>query len=466
MVGDLYFLFIFYLKCFKQSIWELYSSLVGGSNATFIGCQLRLNLIEEEGNCNSWLSLHQSTLMLTGYKNVFQRILSLTCRRSYHESISQTLACSTFSSHSKLSALRSSFFSDPSHCNSPMDLKEVLKVLEELAPLSLAESWDNVGLLVEPIKCRPIKTILLTNDLTDSVMSEAEAMNCDLIISYHPPLFHPIKCLVSKNWKQRLAIRAITAGIAVFSPHTSWDSVKGGVNDWLAGGVGSGKVSVLSQSFSSAPQSHKLEFTARSLEELNTIMAELKGTNSGVNLQHTAVSSETDGFFISLICPDSGLTPSVQTLLQHATPSQSLSILQVKQRPLPGYGQGRLSVLDEPVTVAAAVQQMKSHLGLNHLRLALGAQQTLESIVSTVAVCAGSGGSVLNGVKADLYITGEMSHHEVLDSVAAGASVILSDHSNSERGFLAVFKKRLAGHLSNSITVALSQADRDPLEVV
>ncbi|NP_001139952.1 NIF3-like protein 1 [Salmo salar] len=153
--------------------------------------------------------------MLTGYKNAFQRILSLTCRRSYHESIPQTLACSPFSSHSKLSALRSSFFYDPSHCTirsrqlsthlhlchcysfscslshssrptGPMDLKEVLKVLEQLAPLSLAESWDNVGILVEPIKCRPIKTILLTNDLTDSVMSEAEAMNCDLIISYHP----------------------------------------------------------------------------------------------------------------------------------------------------------------------------------------------------------------------------------------------------------------------------------------
>uniref|UniRef100_A0A4W5NF63 NIF3-like protein 1 n=1 Tax=Hucho hucho TaxID=62062 RepID=A0A4W5NF63_9TELE len=434
-----------------------------------------------------------STLMLTGYKIVFQRILSLTCRRNYHESISQTLACSPFSSYSKLSALRSTFFSDPSHCSirshqlsthlchcysfscslshsshptGPMDLKEVLDVLEQLAPLSLAESWDNVGLLVEPIKCRPIKTILLTNDLTDSVMSEAEAMNCDLIISYHPPLFRPIKCLVSKDWKQRLVIRAIAAGIAVFSPHTSWDSVKGGVNDWLVGGVGSGKVSVLSQALSSAPQSHKLEFTARSQEELNTIMAELKGMNSGVNLQHKAVSSETDGFFISLICPDSALTPSVQTLLKHAAPSQSLSILQVKKRPLPGYGQGRLSVLDEPVTVAAAVQQMKSHLGLNHLRLALGAQQTLESTVNTVAVCAGSGGSVLNGVKADLYITGEMSHHEVLDSVAAGASVILSDHSNSERGFLAVFKKRLAVHLSNSVTVALSRADRDPLEVV
>ena len=119
-----------------------------------------------------------------------------------------------------------------------MELKEVLQVLEQLAPLSLAESWDNVGLLVEPSKPRPVKTILLTNDLTEAVMDEAEAMSCDLIISYHPPLFRPFKRLVQKDWKQRLTIRAVEARMAIFSPHTSWDSVKGGVNDWLAGGLG------------------------------------------------------------------------------------------------------------------------------------------------------------------------------------------------------------------------------------
>lgn len=124
------------------------------------------------------------------------------------------------------------------HLTGVMELKEVLQVLEQLAPLQLAESWDNVGLLVEPSKSRPIKTVLLTNDLTDTVMEEAEAMSCDLIISYHPPLFRPIKRLVQKDWKQRLAIRAVEAGIAIFSPHTSWDSVKGGVNDWLVGGLG------------------------------------------------------------------------------------------------------------------------------------------------------------------------------------------------------------------------------------
>ncbi|XP_034050182.1 NIF3-like protein 1 isoform X2 [Thalassophryne amazonica] len=346
-----------------------------------------------------------------------------------------------------------------------MNLKDILQVMEQLAALSLAESWDNVGLLVEPSKSRPIKTILLTNDLTDPVMAEAEAMSCDLIISYHPPLFRPFKRLVQKDWKQQLAIRAVEAGIAVFSPHTSWDSVKGGVNDWLVGGLGSGQVSVLNQAFSGAPHSYKVEFTVRNPEELNTLMEELNVCDCGT-LQYSISSPGNNGIHVSLSCSDSALPPSVQTLLRHNTASRSLSILQLQKHPLPGHGQGRLSILDKPITIATAIQKLKSHLGLSQLRLALGLGKTLESSVCTVAVCAGSGASVLNGVGADLYITGEMSHHEVLDAVAKGITIILSDHSNSERGFLTVFRERLAVRLPDSVTVVVSKMDRDPLEVV
>lgn len=347
-----------------------------------------------------------------------------------------------------------------------MELKEVLQTLEQLAPLSLAEPWDNVGLLVEPSKSRPIKTILLTNDLTDAVMEEAEALSCDLIVSYHPPLFQPIKRLVQKDWKQRLAVRAVEAGMAVFSPHTSWDSMKEGVNDWLVGGLGSGRVSVLSQALGGASHSHKLEFMVKSAEELDAVVEELKACDDGTVLQCSSSRPDGSGIHASVTCSDSALTPSVQMLLRHAAASQSLSILKLEKPPLPGHGQGRLSVLDHPVAVATAVQKMKSHLGLVNLRLALGAGRTLESSVCTAAVCAGSGASVLKGVKADLFITGEMSHHEVLDAVAKGTSVILSDHSNSERGFLAVFRERLAVRLPDAVTVVLSKADRDPLEVV
>lgn len=204
--------------------------------------------------------------MLTGCKNLSWTFLSLTYRGvSIRRSIiAQNYLFSSASTGPQISLTQPALTNSPrflksqqasvlhlSRClclsaryPSLMELKEVVQVLEQLAPLSLAESWDNVGLLVEPSKSRPVKTILLTNDLTDAVMEEAESMSCDLIISYHPPLFRPIKRLVLKDWKQRLAIRALEAGIAVFSPHTSWDSFKGGINDWLIGGLGKMSISM------------------------------------------------------------------------------------------------------------------------------------------------------------------------------------------------------------------------------
>ena len=71
----------------------------------------------------------------------------------------------------------------------------------------------------------------------------------------------------------------------------------------------------------------------------------------------------------------------------------------------------------------------------------------------------------MSGVEADVYLTGEMSHHEVLGCNAAGASVILTDHSNTERGFLQVLRQRLQEELPG-IEVAVSKVDHDPLLVV
>lgn len=84
-----------------------------------------------------------------------------------------------------------------------------------------------------------------------------------------------------------------------------------------------------------------------------------------------------------------------------------------------------------------------------------------------MALCAGSGASVLNGVKADLYLTGEMLHHDILDATQKGISVILCNHSDSERGFLRVFQKKFQmDMLNNEVEVIVSTHDKDPLKTV
>lgn len=87
--------------------------------------------------------------------------------------------------------------------------------------------------------------------------------------------------------------------------------------------------------------------------------------------------------------------------------------------------------------------------------------------MSTVAVCAGSGASLLRGVAANVYLTGEMSHHELLEATAAGTTVILTEHSNSERGYLKVLQEKLMKTLlKEGVKIRISLADKDPVTIV
>lgn len=73
---------------------------------------------------------------------------------------------------------------------------------------------------------------------------------------------------------------------------------------------------------------------------------------------------------------------------------------------------------------------------------------------------------MLRNVSADLYITGEMSHHDVLHAVYNNSNVILCEHSNTERGYLTVLKSKLQECLNSDIQIVISEVDTDPLKVV
>lgn len=89
-----------------------------------------------------------------------------------------------------------------------------------------------------------------------------------------------------------------------------------------------------------------------------------------------------------------------------------------------------------------------------------------DSMINSVAVVAGSGASVLRGVRADLYVTGEMLHHDLLDANHSGTSVALINHSDSERGYLSHFAPIMANHFANKLTVLIAKTDKDPIIIV
>lgn len=256
-------------------------------------------------------------------------------------------------------------------------LTDVVSRLESYASTSLAEGWDNVGLLVEPSAPHVVSTLFLTNDLTEEVMEEAKQKSADLILSYHPPLFSSIKRITQSTWKNRIVVKAMENRIAIYSPHTSYDAIKGGVNDWL------------------------------------------------------------------LSCFDGEATP--------ITPSPEN----------PDYGSGRIMKLHSPLHTKDVLTTVKKHLGLSHVRVAY--PTPCPEMISSIGSCAGSGASVLRNVRTDLYLTGEMSHHDVLDAVANKRVVILCEHSNTERGFLHTLKPLLEKLMENKVKVLVSETDKDPL---
>ena len=122
---------------------------------------------------------------------------------------------------------------------------------------------------------------------------------------------------------------------------------------------------------------------------------------------------------------------------------------------------GRLVTLKTPVSFETLLTRIKAYLSLPHVRVSKVKDQ-----ITTVAICAGSGGSLLAGVKADLYLTGEMGHHEVLTANSKGTSVILCEHTNTERGYLkAVLQGKLQELLGSDVKVITSVDDKDPLTI-
>ena len=126
-------------------------------------------------------------------------------------------------------------------------------------------------------------------------------------------------------------------------------------------------------------------------------------------------------------------------------------------------GAGRLGELAQPEPLTELVRRLKAWLDLDVVRVAAPEEHAAGLPLKEVAVCPGAGGSLFEGLRdVEVLVTGEMRHHDVLARVAEGVSVILTDHTNCERGYLSVLAGRLAAEL-DGVDVVVSERDRDPL---
>lgn len=123
-------------------------------------------------------------------------------------------------------------------------IADVVEFLEELAPTALAEEWDNVGLLIgDP--GRELTAAMTCLTLTSEVAAEAVRREAEFIVTHHPVLFRPVQQITSETSRGHTLLHLIENGIAVYSPHTGYDSARAGINRQLAELLGLADVAVL-----------------------------------------------------------------------------------------------------------------------------------------------------------------------------------------------------------------------------
>jgi dinuclear metal center YbgI/SA1388 family protein len=116
-------------------------------------------------------------------------------------------------------------------------IKEISTILETMAPLAYAEDFDNVGLLVGD-SATEVTGILVCHDALESVIEEAIAKKCNLIVCFHPIVFSGMKKITGKNYVERVVIKAIKNDIAIYAVHTALDNHQEGVNKIFCDALG------------------------------------------------------------------------------------------------------------------------------------------------------------------------------------------------------------------------------------
>lgn len=115
-----------------------------------------------------------------------------------------------------------------------MQIGNLVCALEQFAPLCLQDGFDNAGWQLGLTADAEASGVLLCLDVTEPVITEAIALGCNLIVSHHPLLFHPLKRITADDYIGRCLLKATRAGIALYAAHTNLDNAPGGVNARMA----------------------------------------------------------------------------------------------------------------------------------------------------------------------------------------------------------------------------------------
>ena len=366
-----------------------------------------------------------------------------------------------------------------------MKIKDIAEKVEKIAPLKLAQDWDNVGLLIGDPQ-RNVKNILLTIDVTGEVLAEAKRLKTDLIISYHPVIWDGLK-KITTNGQSSIVYELISSRIAVFSIHTALDSAIGGVNDGLAEIVGIVDGRPIGDYVDNPAGVHYKLVVFIPIESAAKVSNAVFAAGAGIigNYSNCGFTAEGTGTFLPLagarpavgkkgrieavpeirfetIVPAEKLDDCIAAMKKaHPYETPAFDCFKLYNSPTK-FGLGRIGKLQKPMQLNRIIERIKKHTEAK----AVGIVGNQKRLIKTAAVCAGSCGKIINSViaaKADLYLTGELKHHHALAAQQANLTCICISHTVSERFILKKFAKQLQKQIKQ-VTIRISKKDADPFK--
>lgn len=341
-----------------------------------------------------------------------------------------------------------------------MTIQEITGYLEEIAPLSYQESYDNAGLIVGNAAMK-VNSALLCLDVTEQVLDEAIALGSKLIISHHPVIFKGLKKLTGKTETERILIKALENKIALYSAHTNLDNMPHGVNGKLAEKLGLRKTRILE------PMSGDLKKLAvyvpeSAAERVRTALF-MAGAGKIGNYDSCSFNASGIGTFRgnALSNPAVGLREvlhhepeqRIETIfpkhIQHSLIQAMLAAHPYEEVAYDIYpienlnterGAGLLGQI-EPMEELDFLKKIKDRLGagcLKHSRLT-------GKKIQTVAICGGSGSFLIQSAlaaKADIFITGDIKYHDFFD-VTDKLLLVDAGHFETEQFTIELFYELL-----------------------
>ncbi|MBS1749176.1 MAG: Nif3-like dinuclear metal center hexameric protein [Bacteroidetes bacterium] len=332
-----------------------------------------------------------------------------------------------------------------------MKIKDIINVLEKLAPPTLQEVYDNAGLITGN-RDEECSGVLCSLDVIEAVIEEAINNNCNLVVAHHPIVFKGLKSITGRNYIERTIIKAIKHDIAIYALHTNLDNLIAGVNGKMADLLGLverrillPKKEMLKKLITFVP----IAYAEKLREALWAVGAGHIGNYSECSFNSGGQGTfrggaDTDPFVgqrgklhteeelkIEVVFP-SWLQKQVISALIASHPYEEPAYdIVVLDNYFDRVGSGLTGIMPEPVDEGKFLETLKKIFKLSvvrHTRL-------MNKKIKTVSLCGGAGSFLIpNALQAnsDIYITADIKYHEFFD--AEGRMVIADiGHFESEQ---------------------------------